>query len=195
MFNKRDFILHEKGVLSQLDCDYIINFFETNPEMHVLGTAGGGDIVNEEYKKDTEIVLNINDSFNLRSIIVSGLNRCLKKYIKEYSGIELVRSWSLFELYKIQRYYPGEGYFQLHCENVGPTEEETALPEKRILAWMIYLNDVKDGGHTSFPSQKRKFQPRRGDVLIWPAYFTHPHRGIVSKTQTKYIISGWYSFT
>ena len=65
---------------------------------------------------------------------------------------------------------------------------------KRILAWMIYLNDVTDGGHTAFPTQNKKFQPRRGDVLIWPAYFTHPHRGIVSKTQTKYIITGWYNF-
>ena len=65
---------------------------------------------------------------------------------------------------------------------------------KRILAWMIYLNDVTDGGHTAFPTQNKKFQPRRGDVLSWPAYFTHPHRGIVSKTQTKYIITGWYNF-
>ena len=57
---------------------------------------------------------------------------------------------------------------------------------------MIYLNDVTEGGYTEFPSQNKLFQPRTGDILIWPAFWTHPHRGITSKTQTKYIITGWH---
>ena len=64
----------------------------------------------------------------------------------------------------------------------------------RVLAWMIYLNDVTDGGETEFPTQGKRFQPRAGDVLIWPAYWTHPHRGIVSESQTKYIVTGWFDF-
>jgi len=59
---------------------------------------------------------------------------------------------------------------------------------------MIYLNDVMDGGHTEFPNQNKKFQPRIGDILIWPAYFTHSHRGITSLTQTKYIMTGWFTY-
>ena len=59
---------------------------------------------------------------------------------------------------------------------------------------MVYLNDVTEGGHTKFPNQNRKFQPRRGDILMWPAYFTHTHCGVTSKTQTKYIVTGWCSF-
>jgi len=30
-------------------------------------------------------------------------------------------------------------------------------------------------------------------TVIWPADFTHTHRGIVSKTQEKYIATGWYN--
>jgi len=30
-----------------------------------------------------------------------------------------------------------------------------------------------------------------GKVIIFPADWTFTHRGIVSKTQTKYIITGW----
>ena len=59
---------------------------------------------------------------------------------------------------------------------------------------MIYLNDVTEGGYTEFPTQNKLLQPRSGDMIIWPAYWTHPHRGIASKTQTKYIMTGWYSF-
>ena len=86
---------------------------------------------------------------------------------------------------------PSEGYFVYHCENSGPEKDIV----NRVLAWMIYLNDVTDGGHTEFLNQKKKYQPRTGDVLIWPAYFTHTHRGITSKSQTKYIATGWFNFT
>ena len=31
-----------------------------------------------------------------------------------------------------------------------------------------------------------------GKGVIWPAYWTHIHHGIVSKTEVKYIATGWY---
>ena len=36
----------------------------------------------------------------------------------------------------------------------------------RVLGWMVYLNDVNDGGkHTA--QQKFKKSARKGDLLIW----------------------------
>ena len=51
-----------------------------------------------------------------------------------------------------------------------------------------------DDGETEFPTQEIKFKPKAGSMLMWPAYWTHPHHGIVSPTQTKYIVSGWFIF-
>ena len=34
-----------------------------------------------------------------------------------------------------------------------------------------------------------------GRCVIWPAFFTHTHRGIVSKTETKYIATGWFQYS
>ena len=42
-------------------------------------------------------------------------------------------------------------------------KDETA---NRLLAWMIYLNDVTEGGETEFPDQGKKSQSRVGDLLI-----------------------------
>ena len=51
-----------------------------------------------------------------------------------------------------------------------------------------------DAGETEFFHQKIKVKPQKGLTIIWPAEWTHTHRGIVSPTQTKYIMTGWYNF-
>ena len=195
LFNK-DHILHNKGVIPEKECNTIINLFESRTDLHRVGSIGAGidntNEINSSKKIDTEIFLKFGDSNS--SWIWNYVAICLEEYKNQYPSVnDLVNPWSIFPEYKIQRYKPKEGYFLLHCENGGPERNEEPVL-RRFLAWMIYLNDVKDGGYTEFPDQKRKFQPRRGDVLIWPAYFTHPHRGITSKTETKYIVTGWCTF-
>jgi len=63
-----------------------------------------------------------------------------------------------------------------------------------VLAWMTYLNDVADAGGTRFIYQDVTCEARAGRTLIWPSEFTHTHVGVVSPTQHKYIITGWFNF-
>ena len=65
---------------------------------------------------------------------------------------------------------------------------------KRLLVYMTYLNTVKKGGHTEFLYQKLKIKPEKGLTLIWPADFTHTHRGNVVEEGDKYIATGWYCY-
>ncbi len=60
---------------------------------------------------------------------------------------------------------------------------------------MIYLNTVTDGGGTYFSNYDKTLDAVQGDVVIWPAYWTHHHRGIPSPTETKYIATGWFEHT
>ena len=64
----------------------------------------------------------------------------------------------------------------------------------RHLVFMTYLNDVNNGGETEFLNQRIKFKPQKGLTLVWPADWTHSHRGLVSLTETKYITTGWLNF-
>jgi hypothetical protein len=59
---------------------------------------------------------------------------------------------------------------------------------------MTYLNDVTDGGGTEFFHQNITTTAVKGKTLIWPSDWTFTHRGQVSPTQDKYIITGWFSF-
>ena len=190
----RDFIFRKKNVVSQEDCDKIIDFFESNPNSHLQGTVGSEEKLVPSDKISTEILLNVTHCNSLNEIIWKAMTQSVEEYKKIFPFLDSgVRRWEVNTIMKIQRYKPGEGYFVEHCENAGFSGESVG-GDKRMMAWMIYLNDVRDGGYTEFPTQRKKFQPRRGDVLIWPAYWTHPHKGVTSKSQTKYIITGWYVY-
>jgi prolyl 4-hydroxylase len=91
---------------------------------------------------------------------------------------------------RIQRYDPGKFYNNEHCENTGFKEYTS-----RHLAYMTYLNDIEDGGGTEFLLQGVTTKAEKGLTLIWPAGWTHYHRGVVSNTETKYIITGWLVFS
>ena len=57
---------------------------------------------------------------------------------------------------------------------------------------MTYLTDTPNGG-TEFLYQNMQTESVKGTTLLWPAYWTHTHRGIISKTHRKEIITGWFS--
>jgi hypothetical protein len=57
---------------------------------------------------------------------------------------------------------------------------------------MTYLNDL-DSGHTDFLHYDISIKPEKGKTLIWPAEWTHAHRG-QEVLENKYIITGWFHF-
>ena len=82
-----------------------------------------------------------------------------------------------------QYYKPGAGYHAWHCDATGHQVD-------RHLVFLLYLNDVPDGG-TEFQLQKHICQAQKGKVLIFPANFCYPHRSQISHTREKYILTGW----
>ena len=65
---------------------------------------------------------------------------------------------------------------------------------KRFLAFLVYLNDVEEGGETEFLYQSRRIKPKQGTMVICPSGFTHTHRGNPPLTGIKYMINGWIEF-
>jgi len=39
-----------------------------------------------------------------------------------------------------------------------------------------------------------RVKPKQGTLLIWPAAFTHTHRGNPPLSNVKYITTGWIEF-
>ena len=85
---------------------------------------------------------------------------------------------------KFQQTKPGEGYHAWHFENSGDT------PYRKLVS-MLYLNSVTEGGETEFLYQKRRIKPQQGRLLVFPAGFTHTHRGNPPLSGNKYILTSW----
>lgn len=113
------------------------------------------------------------------------LNEPLRNYCKEFPILEStnVASYTV----KLQETKPSQGYHVWHFEN------SIFDVRDRVLVWTVYLNDIDEGGETEFIYQSERYKPKQGSVLIFPAGFTHTHRGNPPLKETKYIATGWYS--
>lgn len=119
---------------------------------------------------------------------IKALQRCTQQYLERYPHLRRVAVFRVTESPLIQHYRPGGGFTSEHFER------SNVSSATRMLVWMTYLNDVTDGGGTRFVHQNQTFDARAGRTLIWPPDFTHTHAGVVSATQHKYIITGWFNF-
>ena len=190
-----NFIFEVPNAIEGTICDDLISTFEKSKNLHGKGITSQG--VDLSKKQSTEILIDYNlfldkNWNNLLNSLSLGLNTGVEKYIKKYSvekliGIDSIASWSSEPCANIQRFLPGEGYKSWHCE-IGNNNFSS-----RVLVWMLYLNDIDDGG-TEFHFQDKIIKAEKGKLVIWPPYWTHFHRSQVSFTKTKYLITGWFKF-
>ena len=57
------------------------------------------------------------------------------------------------------------------------SDQEGLCRPKRLIAVLIYLNDVEEGGETVFLNQAISVKPRCGRILMFPTSFSFVHAG------------------
>jgi len=173
------------------NCKNLIEYFENNIDKTHKGSINRNNkiIIDKSYKASTDLTCNVNNNNDaLQKYLTENLKPCVDAYINVYKySSDLHHAWSICPEFNIQKYLPNEGFKAYHFERDLPTA-------KRHLVFTTYLNNVEDDGETEFYYQKTKIKPEQGLTVIFPADWTFTHRGVVSKTQTKYIITGWFGY-
>ena len=172
-----DFIGVYENIVDPNLCKQLIEYFETSDRWSTMPPAER----QLNSVQDQQLVI---DGFNkgLSSQVMIPFRQCFQNYIDNYPLLNNTNYISSVVL--VQKTLPCQGYHSFHAENNGWDLVS------RTMAWMIYLNDVPEGGETEFLYQKRRFKPTTGTVLIWPAAYTHMHRGNPPMSE-KYIATGW----
>ena len=186
-----NFIYKKKKALSKFYCDELINYFEENKSKWESGCVyDDGVKTSRAHKNSIDLPIKMHDPSNpILTTLEIVLSNNLREYGKEHVFLTKLDPHAVDIDANIQKYYRTGAYSTEHCE-YGINK----FSNKRVLAWMFYLNNVTDKGGTRFPQQNITLKARAGDLYIWPAYFTHSHYGIASPTQIKYIATGWVSF-
>tara|TARA_B100000287_G_C20567336_1_gene755099 strand:+ start:468 stop:1073 length:606 start_codon:yes stop_codon:yes gene_type:complete len=200
IFGRKDFIGIYDNALSSKQCKEIIDYFETQ-EPHRGGVGNnqkddGNFYVRIDLKaKDSwDLSVNLDNETIADKHISSALDEYTPRYREDNPEVDWIHSWMAFPRYNLQKYEPGGGYHSYHCENDG-SYKDIGYRSDRMMVWMFYLNTVTDQGGTFFHNYNKVMKAREGRLMIWPAFWTHYHKGVMSKTQTKYIATGWYSYT
>ncbi|WP_444996479.1 2OG-Fe(II) oxygenase [Aliikangiella sp. IMCC44359] len=95
----------------------------------------------------------------------------------------------------MQKYIQGQGgYHHWHSEHYPHPTDQTQKALHRVLLWLIYLNDVPEGGETEFYYQNTKLTPTQGSLILAPCTFTHTHRGNVPISNDKYVLASWVMY-
>jgi len=176
--------------------DGVMAFFDRRSDLQRPGVAfgpGGGD---EPAKVSTDISLvaidrSDPDAYALSEVIVRGVSAGLQQYLKQRPMFRSVcpdQELFVVPIFNLQRYAPGEGFKQWHCD--WTISDEATDPVHRVLAWILYCDSVDEAG-TEFHWQEHHEPAERGKLVIFPAGPTHIHRGRVNATSSKTIATGW----
>jgi hypothetical protein len=192
----KDFIAIYRDVYPDGYCQHLIKEFERLVESGAGSNRQHSEGAYKHRKDDTQLSLNFgihsaapfNDTPASR-MFFDGLQQCYNAYTEQFS---VLREGKIVgTAMKMQRTDSGGGYHIWHNEQGNGDHAE------RVLVYMLYLNTLtqEEAGETEFLYQQRRIQPVENTMVIWPAAFTHTHRGnTVFGERSKYIVTGWFYY-
>lgn len=113
---------------------------------------------------------------------VEHLGKGIKQYLDEGHDVKVMGENFNYQNYCIRKYEKNIGHFKAMHADCG---KDTIT---RVVAVIVYLNDVEKGGETIFPLLGKKIKPKAGSILIFPSYFTHYHMASIPLSDDKYCV-------
>lgn len=179
----KDFISIYDNVLTKEQCSYFINYIEELEKNSLIFQS------NEKNHKVNHKFVNMSHDYDLSAWTWIGehffpaIKNCIDDYISNYS----VLSRGKFLIYdvKAKKIPPGGGFHDWHYESA------SLCSASRTFVIQMYLNEIEEGGETEFLYLNKRIKSKIGRVIIFPAGFTHTHRGNPPIDESKYILSSW----
>jgi len=167
-------------------CSEFVNYFNAISEQGLTISAKEESGVPGTIRKDE--VIHIPGGLPVESFpkglckpLWKNISECFHIYFNEYSIDRSMTSYT----FKVHRVQLSGGYHEWH-------HEHSYDAPYRALAWHLNLEVPKMGGETEFLFQSMRVEPRVGQLTIWPAGFTHKHRGNPPLEGQKTYLTGWF---
>jgi hypothetical protein len=165
--------------------DELVNYYDS---MSKLSLHYRDDI--PKHRKDDEQLFLLNHNV-INTVNPKNINHFLEVlwekifpiYTEKFSILQDV-SYKVDQI-KMKKIAPGEGFHQWHYESLYENS-------RRKIVIQMYMNNIDEAGETEFLYQNTRVVPKKNKLLIWPADWTHTHRGNPPIGATdKYILTTW----
>jgi hypothetical protein len=170
-------------------CARYIERFERDPERKPSAVVVDGRAQLHHVRSGTQLFITRQDPEweDLFMAIVPALRATIDSYLLKNPGLaDLVECEGLdCTLPMIERVDPGQG-FTWHYDN-------TLATTNRVLAGLLYLKTVTEGGETEF-HDGTTICAEAGKIVLFPPYWTHFHRGISPVRESKYVLSYFWIY-
>jgi len=185
-----------ESAMSHETCKNYINYFETVKALNKTFTRESMSDGLKHTKDDETFFpidkfedLNLSlENIHFASEVLFNLGEKYQEYVSAYSVLkDSCATHSVYSM-RVQKTQIGGGYHRWHFEN------GNIKTSNRLVVWMFYLNDVEEGGETEFLYLHKRIKAKAGTLVIWPATYTHTHRGNPPLSNDKYIITGWMEY-
>lgn len=187
-FANTDFVGVYEDAFDDNYCNELIKFFELAHQNQATYTRQETEkvfkTVKNDVSKDFSFYTNFIEPDLYKKFLDTFWQVCYKHYAQDFDILNGYPPHKIFHA-KLQKTTKMGGYHIWHSEDCDRDVTN------RLLTFILYLNDVQEGGETEFLYLSRRIKPKTGTLVIWPAGFTHTHRGNPPLSNSKYVMTGW----
>lgn len=189
------------------ECEALINSFEEkiSDGRAIKGESSSG--VNNDKKLTIDYnIFNSNETVDvdLANTVATRFNDYLSNHYLNnfphndiFNHNSIVADKTFYPAFNLQKYIENQGHY-----NAWHTERDHIGVANRLFVFILYLNDVKQGGETKFLFKEKNIidldfysiPPEQGKLIIHPASWPYIHKGAMPKSNDKYILTTWLQF-
>ena len=180
-----NFVVRYRGAFSRKECADLVEYIDylDNSNMLFYDRECLHQVDNKSINVNNDFNLDVTAASKISQQVLPNLRVCIDEYVNMFSLLQ-TSEFSVYDL-KLKKIPAGGGFHSWHYEN------GSYISAPRSFVIQVYLNDEFDGGETEFLYQNLREEAVTGDVIIFPAGFTHTHRGNPPIGGTKYIATTW----
>lgn len=186
LLDLRSYVQWFDGALPDEFCARMVAAFETMTSHQVANGRGVQPALTDSAWTELNIQPHIDQAF------MGFFYAQIDKYLAAYNarlpmGLPIPSRPHLEEL-RMKR------YSHVKREGFQPHFDAGDQHVRRYMVFLWYLNEVAEGGETSFPDLGIKVQARAGRLLMFPPYWMFQHAGHAPISNDKYIVSTYMLF-
>lgn len=182
-------IINDENILSSKYCDEIINIIDEiieNKKNKVEKWESNQNVNCLYFNSDSKCLKDIEKIKELDNDVFKIISKVIVKLREDFDIISTGDSGYCF-----RKIY---GPTRLHKDGIiiNPVNNRLSIKKVRNMSIIIALNDDYEGGEFYFPKQDFRVKLKKGDIICFPPYYTHPHMVNAPLNRTyRYTINTW----